>query len=457
MDKSSESKEVREGQGGSESSKWRNCFVLLALIILLFCVLPLGLISRDDDPVDESALPFLPAPKSQDFPEKKDIIALLTTMDKRHSELDSPDFMALKYGDADWTREGSVTRANEPALQKIRQAMNPLFKKDSGRAVAPGRPGTAQKSSWSLLGRHWNRHINLLQREGKEKQAFEDAISLLEFSKGLRGLYSYDECAGGMSLSRGALKKIIHLSRNARDGENMKKVLNRLNRFEVSSMEVKTWLSRDYRLGTLKIHDFANPQGSGDQTESQASKAAGFFGPWLYKNNQTHRILAKAYKNAYNFVDLAKSPYFLEPFKGCGFSEAELFEQSPDWWLGGNGLGYETFLVKLPEQLRETIMQRWHLNGLLRFAQVYLAIKVYQLREGVFPDKLEAIAKDLPDHFFTNQKPFEFAYEQGIKLEIQMIDAVYKDVGHGMLERKPEKIRISAASFKSAKRPPKKR
>lgn len=449
---SPETEKNKEGQGASSSSKWRTCFVILIVLIVFFCVLPIFSIAIDEDPFNETKLPFLPTPATQDFPEKNAVTGLLFQMDKRHQALDSPDFMALKYGDADWSREGEVTRANEPSLRKIREIMKPVFDKEAARAVPRGQVLTGKKSVWTLMGRHWNRHINLLQRENRESESFQEAIALLEFSRGLRGLYSYDETGGGMILSRGAIKKIIHLSRDAKDFKKMSVVLKALNRFEVSTKEARTWLSRDYRRKTQEILSYAKAKSDGE-----SSGASGIFGRWLYKTNQTHRIVATAYKNAYDFVDRARSPYFLDPFHRCGFNEADLFRQSPDWWIGGNGLGYENFLVELPEQLRDTIMQRYHFNGLLRFAQVYLAIRVFRLRDGDFPEKLSEITKELPDHFFSNQKPFEFAYEKGAKLEILMTDAIYKDGGDGMMIRTAEKIRISAASFNSAKRPRKRK
>lgn len=458
-----ESPKSQEGQGAassSSSSKWRNCFVLLVLLILIFCVIPLGALSIDEDPVDESQYPFLPAPTTQDFPEKERVSALLFKMDQRHTDLEGADFFTLKYGDGDWSREAAAVAANEPDLMAVRALMGQVFKDDSKRTVKAGRPLVGQKSIWSLLGRHWNRHINRLERRGEEDQAFQETLALLVFSKQLRGLYSYEETEAGLQLTRSALKKAIHLSRGAQRTKSLERTLRALNRFEVTNREVKVWLSRDYRTERGRLRVFAKtPEVAAKEGFAGEANdgAGGLFGPWLFKENQTHQVLAKAYKNAFDFVDLRKSPFYLKPFEGCGFTEVDFFEQSPDWWLGGNGLGYELFLYEVPDHLRERLTQQQHSNGLLRFAQVYLALKVYKIREGQYPEKLEAITAILPDRFFSNQKPFEFAYERDVKLEILMEDGVYTDIGGGLMERRAKPIRISAASFQAAKRPRKKK
>jgi hypothetical protein len=407
-----------EGKGAGHSLRWRRFFLIVFIVVLLFCFLPIGLATRDVSPVDNTTLPLTSALHSTTFSGEATLKSLITKLDELSSTVDKAQYKALASGKGDWTRGAEQVRRQRPLLKRLQDLMIPRFQAGEGLEIkGPAKNWKKSKTPWERLGVHWQRQISLFLRESKETKAFAQTMALLNFSLELRKLGSERERIGGYHLTVSALKKLVYLTKHAKEPKRLGPLLLEIGRFDMSTTETQAALSADYRRECVRIKNFSS-QSSKTNDKSASKLARGSLGRWVFKPNETQLWVSTAFINGIDFLETSTPDSWYEPFKGLGKTELQLLLERDKWWMSGNQLGIKHFVSISGYIVRERLVEQQNLNGLVRFTELYMALKLFAHKNRRSARELGELAPLLKASRLKQSSPFRAVYTVGKRLAI---------------------------------------
>ena len=380
---------------------------VMAILIAAYLIL-----SRDAPPFDDSDL----RPTRLDIPDEDNGY---TYLNLKESDLYSPsdDAERSKYYDIKrwkaWDEDivGKANEHNKHAVECFEKAMTckhfqaPEVKNwDSELPYLRSCHGLAPYLS--ILARY-------LQKQGKEKEAFELAMRIVEFgdcvekSNGIFVVY-----VTGTSIKKVGLDTFADLLRETQlDSQSLQPYIDKLSQYETTQESLVNAIKADYTMDANTIEGLA--AGKLDKTWDFAGVSVPRPG-YFFHPLATKKLLAKGYRAV---IDYANAEFMLRGSSSGNKEYGDLIEECESASrISPNKIGRWLILQILPGP-ELMIIHKYRSLLATRFTQLLIALKCYKLDHRDLPDSLDQL---VPEYIESvpldpyDEKPLRYSKDKRI-------------------------------------------
>jgi len=261
---------------------------------------------------------------------------------------------------------------------------------------------------WRDIARLGAIRAELLFTQGKEREAFEQAIQVTRFGRRIQeGHGDILHYVNGMVIKHRGLRRFRDmLGRTTLDATSLTPYIVQLNEYGASAHGLAEAFRLDYTLATTFVDDVAHGEIPGKERKRVYPSRL------VFKPNRTKRMFASAFGTC---MQNASRTYADSDFPST--------TRDPCGWrctvkamLSGNYVGKSIYYMLMPS-VRKIQASKCRENCLIAATQIMIALKCYSIEHGDLPNTLDELVPDyfdaLPVDDFDG-KPMKYSKEQRV-------------------------------------------
>ena len=287
-----------------------------------------------------------------------------------------------------------------------------------------GQDQLTRLQDWRELANLVALRASVLFRQGKEKEAFDEAMKIVRFGgmiEGSRGpLLPW---LVGVAVKAIGLRRLRDLlQQTSLPPDVLMQYVGELSQYEVDEAALADVFRAEYMRAAKMIDDLA----FGTAGSSAPGLASGWvFRRVLFRNNETKRLYAQTYRR---LIEDIPNSYAQRVNFRAGDEQSGGFFDLAGRIAAGNAVGTMLHDMLLPA-LAELQATKYVENMLVRATWLLFAIKCYKLETGQLPETLDALVPDYIDKVPLDPydgRPMRYSRE---KKRVYSIGEDLKDVG----------------------------